>query len=206
LDSFENPKRQKIRGEFNLSHDTFVVGTAARLGEGKGIPEFIRAAAQVIKAQNNIRFFVIGDNPLDRNSFVRGMKQLAMDQNLTEHIVFTGWRSDIIDVLSAMDLIIQVSTTFPEGMSLVPIEAMALGKPVIVSSIPGYHHLVEEGKTGFIVPPGDIDFLSKKILSLIGDRILAEKLGANGYLRVLKEFDIKITVAKVQEIYEKILV
>jgi glycosyltransferase involved in cell wall biosynthesis len=206
LDSFENPRRQKIRKEFDLSHDTFAIGTAVRFDEGKGIPEFIKAAAQVINVSDNVKFFIIGDNPFGRSSFVNSIKQLTTDLGLEKRLIFTGWRTDIVDVLSAMDLIVQVSTTFPEGMSLVPIEAMALSKPVIVSSIPGYHNLVEEGKTGFIVPPGDVDFLSKKILTLTGDRILAEKLGANGYQKVLKEFDIRITVGKVQEIYGKLLV
>jgi glycosyltransferase involved in cell wall biosynthesis len=203
LDSFEHVDRGKIRREFQIPNDLFLVGTVARLIARKGISEFIRAAAQVIRVNPKVVFFVIGDDPLSSASVVNKFRQLAMDLGVAERIVFTGWRDDVIDLMSGLDLVVQVSI-LPEGMSLVPIEAMALGKPVIASNVPGYTDTVEDGMTGFIVPPGDVEALTKKILEFSMDGDL-ERLGANGRQKVLRQFDVRIAVAKVQMIYDRIL-
>jgi glycosyltransferase involved in cell wall biosynthesis len=138
LDSAKNPNTSKIRKEFAIRPRTFCIGTFARLIEGKGIPEFIKAAAKVIKIKENVQFFIVGDAASGNSDFEQRLRTLAHELGADQHITFTGWRSDVIDIMSAMNLVLQISTTFPEGMPLAPIEAMALRKPVVVSDIAGY--------------------------------------------------------------------
>lgn len=205
LDAFEHVDKRRIKREYQVADNHFLVGTIARLVPGKGIPEFIKAAAEVMKVDKKVIFFMIGDDPLLNRNFEHEMKRLSSDLGINENVIFTGWRDDVIDLMSGLDLVVQVSTFFPEGMSLVPIEAMALSKPVITSKIPGYTDTVEHGVTGFIVPPGDISTLAKEILKLASDKHLAELLGTNGRQKVLKELDAKITTDKIQKIYNTLL-
>ena len=205
LDAFQEPNPQKIRQEFNLQPKTFAVGTFARLVDGKGIPEFIATAGRVIREHGNSRFFVVGHGTTKDRAFEVSMRKLAGEVGLGSQLVFTGWRNDRIDILAAMDLVVQISTTFPEGMSLAPLEAMALGKPVIVTTIPGYEFAVDDGTTGFTVAPGDIDALAEKVLLLARHRDLARRMGQEGYQRALHQFDVRLTARKVQTVYDQVL-
>lgn len=205
LDSFQNPNPEKVRQEFNVEPGTFAVGTFARLVEGKGIPEFIATAAQVSREYGPSRFFVVGHDATADGAFEASMKNLAGELGLGRQLVFTGWRDDRIDIMAAMDLVLQISTTFPEGMSLAPLEAMALRKPVIVTRIPGYEFSVDDSQTGFVVAPGDIRALTEKMLILARDRDLAERMGQQGYRRASQQFDIRLTATQVQRVYDQVL-
>ena len=204
IEAFENVDKGKLRQEYQVPQDNFAVGTVARLVTGKGIPEYIKAAAEVIKDNKKATFFVIGDDPLLNRSFENDLKKMCSMHGLNSHVIFTGWRNDVIDLIAGLDLVVQFST-FPEGMSLTPIEAMALSKPVITSNVPGYTDTVEHGVTGFIVPSGDIHALSKRILEISMNRDFGYALGNNGRKKVETEFDVKRTVSRVQEIYRVVL-
>lgn len=193
-----------MRREYLGNNGHFAVGTVARLIPGKGIPEFIRAAAEVLKVRNDVSFFVIGDDPLLDRSFEKQMKQLATNLGISEQLTFTGWRDDVIDLMAGFDLVVQFST-FTEGMSLTPIEAMALGRPVITSDVPGYVDTVQDKVTGFIVRAGDVPSLTGEILHLATDRQLGSQLGAKGRERALNCFDARVTARRIEEIYESVL-
>ena len=205
LDAFQNPNPQRIRQEFGIQPGTFAVGTFARLVDGKGIPEFIATAGRVSRAAADSQFFVVGSDSAEDGAFEARMRELARNMGLDGRLLFTGWRDDRIDAMAAMDLVLQISTTFPEGMSLAPLEAMALGKPVIVTDIPGYEFCVDDGTTGFMVAPGDIDALTEKVLILARDRTLTERMGQAGYRKALREFDVRLTAGEVQKIYDRLL-
>jgi glycosyltransferase involved in cell wall biosynthesis len=205
LDALRDPSAEKIRGELGIRPGMFAAGTFARLVEGKGIPELIAAAARVVAARPNSRFFIVGDDPSQEKGFERAMRQMAAELGLGERLTFTGWRDDRTDIMAAMDVVLQISTTFPEGMSLAPLEAMGLGKPVIVTSIPGYEFCVEEGRNGFVVAPGDIDALTEKVLALAGNRELVERMGHEGRRKAELEFDVRLTAQRVQEVYDRLL-
>jgi glycosyltransferase involved in cell wall biosynthesis len=205
LEAFENPDPERIRREFDLGPDTFAIGTLARLVEGKGIPEFIAAAARVHERQPQTRFFVVGHDPTAGRAFEGEMRKLAGELGIAGKLFFTGWRDDRIDIVAAMDLMLQISTTFPEGMSLAPLEAMALRKPVIVTATPGYELSVVDGENGFVVPPADVDALTRRVLMLAGDRAGAAQMGAAGYETARRRFDVRITARRVQEVYDGVL-
>jgi glycosyltransferase involved in cell wall biosynthesis len=205
LDAFQNPCPDRIRREFGVEPGEFAVGTFARLVEGKGIPEFIAAASRVTRRRGQYRFFIVGDDASEDRAFERAMRRLAEDAGLGDRLVFTGWRNDRIDVMAAMDLVLQISTTFPEGMSLAPLEAMALGKPVIVTDIPGYEFSVDDGKTGFVVSPGDVETLAERVLLLAENRELAQRLGRESRGKAVREFDVRLTARRVQALYDEVL-
>jgi len=205
LDSVKNPNTSKIQKEFDIKPNTFCVGTFARLVEGKGIPEFIKTAAEVTKTMKNAHFFIVGDAASGNSDLQQELAVLARELGADKHITFTGWRNDVSDIMSAMNLVLQISTTFPEGMPLAPIEAMALRKPVVVSNIAGYTDIVDDGKLGFVVPAGDVRGLVDAVLRIANDKVLAERLGASGQQKVLEQFDAKIRARRVQEIYDELL-
>jgi glycosyltransferase involved in cell wall biosynthesis len=205
LDEFERPDAQKIRDEFSLSSNDFCIGTFARLVEGKGIPEFLQMAARLGQSHDYLKFFIAGGGAEDGSDFVNDLHTLADELGISDKVIFAGWRDDVRDCMAAMDLVLQISTTFPEGMSLAPIEAMTLSKPVIVTDNPGYANVIADGHTGYVVPSGDVDALVVRVRQLIDDRDLARNLGRNGRARVLDQFDYRIVAGHIQDIYVEAL-
>ncbi len=92
----------------------------------------------------------------------------------------------------------------PETFGIVVIEAMSMGRPVIVSRIAGLVDAVNDGENGFLVPPGDADALSKSIQRLVEDPILREQLG-NGALRRAQDFRASVVVPRIEAIYKELL-
>lgn len=205
LDALQHPERSRLREELQLGPESFAVGTFARLVEGKGIPEFISAAARVATTCSHVRFFVVGDDPSADKVLESDLRRRAADVGLGSRLLFTGWRNDRIDVMAAMDLVVQVSSTFPEGMSLAPLEAMALSKPVIVTAIPGYEFCVEDGTTGFVIPPGDADALAARMLRLVQDPARGVEMGRAARQKAVREFDVRLTARRIETVYDQLL-
>ena len=195
-----NETGNSLRNEFNLDSQP-VVGLVGRIVEGKGHREFILAAEQVLKSLPNAKFAIIGDakgGPIDyQNEIIK----LANDKKLANSCIFTGWRNDVKAIIADLDILVQASTTFPEGFGLTCIEAMALKKPVIATNIPGPSDIVIDGETGFLGDPGDINMMAEKILYLLNNPDIAKKMGEAGRRRVEELFDIKKNVKQVEKIY-----
>lgn len=200
LEAYENVPRGALRSEYGLDKECILIGTIARLVPGKGISEFLTAASRVLKIMNRVKFLVVGDDPFG-GAYAEDQKRLCRDLGIERYVIFTGWRNDMPKVLSDLDVVAQVSTS-PEGMSLTPIEAMALSKPVIATDVPGYTDTVLDGITGYIVPKGDTSLLADKILSLAKDPGQAISFGALGRKRVQEHFDVKITAKKIEYLYD----
>lgn len=204
LEFVEN-NESSIRKEFKLGEDVPIVGLVGRVVEGKGHKEFILAARQVLNTVPEAKFVIVGDNQGGDNSskYFAEVKDLVSSEKLDKDILFTGWRDDIMNVIGGLDILVQASTTFPEGFGLTIVEAMALNKPVVATNIPGPSEIVVDGETGFLVPPGDAAALAEAILKLLNNPGLVWKMGEAGRKRVEQYFDIRKTAREVEKIYEE---
>lgn len=190
--------------EFQLNSEP-LVGVAGRIVEGKGQKEFILAGKEVLKSLPKTKFIIVGDAKGSQDNYYKEAKDLIMNEKLNRNIISTGWRNNLKNILSALNVAVLPSTNFPEGLPNVIIEAMALSKPVIATDIPGPRDIVVDGETGFLVPPGDIRAMAEKITYLLNNPELAIKMGEAGRKRVEKLFDIKDRVKDIENIYEELL-
>jgi glycosyltransferase involved in cell wall biosynthesis len=90
-----------------------------------------------------------------------------------------------------------------EGLSIALMEAMALGRPVVVTSAGGLPEIVSDGVEGLVVPPGDVQQLARGLITVLRDQPLRERLGHAAHLRA-SGFDIRKTVARVEQVYEEL--
>ena len=97
------------------------------------------------------------------------VKHLGIEKN----VVFTGFWSDVPEITAILD--ISVLPSFYEGMGRVVLEAMAAGKPVVASRVGGVPEFVEDGVTGYLISPGDVEVLVDRLKALIGDSDLRKK-------------------------------
>jgi glycosyltransferase involved in cell wall biosynthesis len=140
-----------------------LIGSVGRLDDQKGYEYLVRAARRVVDAEPRARFAVVGEGPRRRE-----LQRLADDLGLGGRFAFCGFRAGVTDFLAALDLF--VSSSRWEGLPLVVVEAMLLGKPVVATDVGGNRELVESGPTGLLVPPGDPAALARAVLSMLDPR------------------------------------
>jgi L-malate glycosyltransferase len=170
----------------------------ANLRPVKGVDTLIRAAAVVIKSVPNARFVIVGDGP-QRSSLV----ELVAELSLTEQVNFTGSTNDVRSAISGATVGVLTSTS--EGFSNAILEYMCAGLPVVATEVGGNREAVLDGKTGFLVAPGDYNALAGKLIHLLTHPDESLRLGRTGRERVETEFSLAAMIRNYQEYYIKLL-
>ena len=132
------------------------------------------------------------------------LKEFVRAKGLDSEILFLGFRDDIPKVLKVLDILALMSLTI-ESFSMAAVEAMAMEVPVIATNIGGVPEVIDDGKTGIIIPPGNVDALCEAIKYLIQNPGVRFRMGQNGRLRVLDRFTIESNVRKTEEIFLQLL-
>ena len=197
-------KTEAIKKEFGIS-GKLVIGMAGRITRGKGHEDFIAAAKIISNQRQDLIFLIVGGYVVIDKEYESGLREGVEKNGLTRKIIFTGWRDDIKEIMSVFDIMVFPSSTFPEGFPLTCIEAMALGKPVIATNIPGPSEIVLDGATGYIVPPSNPEMLAERILNLVNNRELLTSMGKQGEMRARELFDIGRLTKDLESVYCNIL-
>ncbi len=192
----------KIREEFGVKEGMLLAGTAGRLVYQKGLPFFIRAVKYIKdkdpEISKNIKYIIVGEGALRKV-----LEKLADDLGVSENIIFTGFRTDVKNILSAMDIF--VLSSVHEGQPLVILEAMASGKPIVSTDIEGINETIDNGLTGILVSPYDHCALAEGLLNLIKDKEKAQSLASAARKAVQEKFDIKDKIKRHEDLYEQLL-
>jgi glycosyltransferase involved in cell wall biosynthesis len=202
IDTFSPLKAQPtLRSELNIKDGQRLVGMIANFDPRKGHHDFIASCLLVQKRIPNTQFVIVGDQ-LDKE-YYNQICQKADQHGLTKVMHFLGPRKDIPNILMSLDVVVQPSLT--EAGPRVPIEAMAMKRPLVVTDVGGNSEEVVNEETGLVVPLGNINALSDAILRLLSDTDLAHRLGESGRQRVLSMFTEKGYASKIQQLYEQLL-
>jgi len=174
------------------------IGTVAVLEERKGHRFLLEAVALLRQRGWQIQVHFAGEG-----SRKNELKALTAKLGLGEEIVFCGFTADIPSFLATIDVFVLPSLY--EGLGVAAIEAMAAGKPVIATQVGGLPELVEDGVTGFLVPPGDPEALASSISRLLSREGLMEQMGRNAWERVQRHFTMEQMAKKNEDYYYELL-
>jgi glycosyltransferase involved in cell wall biosynthesis len=175
-----------------------VIGTVSRLSIEKDQSSLIRAFAKVASFDPTARLVFAGDGPLKDE-----LQSLAMDLGVKNNVAFLGFRDDVNEVVQAFDIF--VLSSLQEGISLSLLEAMALGKPTVVTNVGGNPEVVVDGLTGLIVQPENPEALANAIMKIMKGGDNADRMGEFGCKRIVAEFDIDKMVDRYLALYQDIL-
>lgn len=175
-----------------------IVGIVAALRPEKDHACFLRAAKLVVDALPETRFLVVGDGPCRDEAGV-----IADRLGLSDHVVFTGSRSDIPRLLRAMDLF-ALSSYSIECFPMALLEAMASGRPAVCTAVGGVPEMLVDGVTGRLVPPRDPEALAEGMLELLSDLDLSRKMGRAARQRVESKFTLRRSVEAAQDALEHV--
>lgn len=200
----------RLRDELGVPHDAPIVGMLSRLNELKGVDDFLEAAAKVSARVPATRFLLIGDGVIVRGgtiikngSYCESLQESAARLGLADHLVFTGFRLDVPELLS--ECAVSVLPSLSEGLSNTLLESMAAGVPVVATNVGGNPEVVQEGRTGFLVAPRNPDALADRICRVLEDRELASRLGEAGRRRVVDHFSMERMLRDTEQLYETLL-
>ena len=178
--------------ELGLEANSALVGMVVCFKPQKAPQDFVRAASLIIKRNPKTKFILVGEGIL------RGKIERLIDNlKLKENFVLTGWRRDIPEIMSCLDVL--VLSSLWEGSPIVLLEAMCRSLPIVAYDVDGVCEVVKNGVNGFLVAPGDVAGLAHRINNLLEDKELLKKMGMhsfnlvrdNGYhvQRMLKDLD-----------------
>jgi glycosyltransferase involved in cell wall biosynthesis len=189
-----HPDRQKVREELGVASGPVLV-MIARLTEAKGHQYLLRALPCLLAKWPQLCLLCVGDGEL-RDELHSLARELAVERACR----FVGVREDIADILAVADVVVLPSLS--EGFPFVLLEALAMGCPVVASRVNGVPELVEDHKTGLLVPSRDSQALAKAILEVLGNPTAARKMGAEGRAVVQERFTVDQMVANTTAIFD----
>jgi glycosyltransferase involved in cell wall biosynthesis len=197
------PKNGQLRNEFGLPPDCPVIGSVARLSDRKGMPFLLDALKPLADQGKQFSCLIVGGGGSSSEEKIALLKGQAASLGLTSRIVLTGLRDDIPEILSLIDIFVLPSLDEGLGRSLV--EAMAAGKPVVASRVGGIPEAVEDGKTGFLVPPGDARALAEALSFMLEHPAQTTEMGRRGRERAARLFDEERMVDRICSLYRELL-
>ena len=194
----------ELRRQFGIGPDGVLFGVVGNIKDWKGQDVLIRALPSLPRSIP-WKCLVIGSVSTAPQSVAYGrmLEDLVREFGLTDRVVFTGYRSDVPALISALDILVHTSV-LPEPFGLVILEGMALAKPVVCSGHGGPVEIVEDGVSGFLVPPGDPKALARRLTTLIESREIREQIGRAALQRG-SLFSVSRHVERVQNVYRSLL-
>ena len=190
--------RGALRRELGLAPDAPLVGIVGRLSPIKNHSLFLEVADGIAAVRPEVRFLVVGDGELGL-----AIRAQADRLQLSNRVIFAGWRSDLAQVYGDLDVL--VSCSHNEGMPISLIEAMAAGCPVVATNVGGVPDLIDDHQTGLLVPDGDPPRLAAAVLRLLQDTDRARELAGAAQHRVRNRFGMARFVAEMDELYTRLL-
>ena len=204
--NIENSEKEKIRKEMGFSDQNFLVLLPGRLTNWKGQKIFIEAA-NFLKIQDklsNIFFIILGD-PQGRNSYVTELHSLISKYKLVDKVRIVKAMNNMPLAYSFVNLVVSASIE-PEAFGRVSIEAQAMQKPILASSIGGSIETIIEGETGWLFKASSAEDLAENIYKISKkEKLEIEKIGLKGRQNVCENFTKAKMCLKTLEIYESLV-
>lgn len=196
--TFSTQAKDKVREKiFKAAHDDFIILTIAELHPRKGLSYLIEAFKKIQEQKTKTKLVIVGKGPQKAK-----LEKLIKKLELSDSVILAGHQDEIPQILKSADLFVLPSVK--EAFGLVLLEAMAAQLPIIATEVGGIPEIIQNHKSGELVPPQDYEALADKILAVMSNNALMQKLAYMGHHRV-KTFDITEMVRKTENIYDTIL-
>jgi len=183
-----------LKKEFGFKNDDVIIGFAARLTYQKDPLTFIRALPFIFNHSDKIKALIIGEGELQIDCI-----NLVSKLNIKEKVIFSGFRADVSNVLSVLDVFV-----LPSLWEVVPLgllEAMSMEIPCVATNIPGTDEVMIHLKNGMTFSTGDYKMLSFNIVQLLSNRELKESLKINARKIVKEKFDLKRLIQEYTDLF-----
>ncbi|MDT3695331.1 MAG: glycosyltransferase family 4 protein [Ignavibacterium sp.] len=198
----KNTNRNKLRDEIGAEENNLLIGMTGRFSPGKGHEDFLLAINRLNKKYPEAKYVVVGEASRGEDEYEKNIKHLAEEYGI-KNITFTGYRTDIPDVLAAFDIYVFPSHAESFGVGL--IEAMALCKASVASNSSGVLDIVDDTVDGLFFNSKDGYDLAAKIEVLINNSELRKRLGENARKKISDKFDLNLVTEQIVNTYKQLI-
>jgi glycosyltransferase involved in cell wall biosynthesis len=191
--------RVQFLRSMGLPVDCLLVGSIGELRTLKRHDDFIRAAAIVAARFPETQFVLAGLDTSASGEVRKQLETLVNESGLSESFYFLGWLDDAEKLLCAMDVFVSASETESFGLAIV--EAMAAGTAVVATATEGAKEVIEDERTGLLVPIGDVDRIAASVINLLSDPEKRRTIATQSVQSALKRFSLTRMVDEIEQIY-----
>lgn len=199
---------QTLKKELGIEDGFQVVGTVGRINFTKGHQVLLEAAEKVLQSFPRTVFLIVGgaDKKFGHHPVLEELKNSVKRIRVERNVIFTGFRRDVWEIISLMDIFVLPSVK-PEGLGLSLVQAMALEKPVIATAQGGPLEIIDNHKTGILIPPNNPKILANSIVDLLKDPKKRERMGQAGQKLVSEKFDFEKSgyMRKLEDLYYQVV-
>jgi glycosyltransferase involved in cell wall biosynthesis len=192
----------RLRGEtrslLGLSESTFAVGWVGRLTDIKKPLDLVRTIGALAGLGVDAALVLVGDGPERAH-----VESLAHELGVADRVRLAGYQKELSGWYAAFDAVLLTSAN--EGTPVAAIEALAAERPVVATNVGGVPAVVEDGRSGFLVPPGDVEALAAALARLAADPALRAELGGYGRRRMQELYAIERMVDDIEALYRQAL-
>ena len=186
--------RDEFRRLFGLDPNSFIVGYVGRLSEEKGVKYLIEATSVLTEFDIPFQVLLIGDGP-SRD----GLEALVKKRGVERIVIFTGFQSNVENLISNIDALVLPSLT--EGTPLALLEAMSYGVPVVASAVGEVPNIIDSGKNGILVSPAIPGKIAEALLTLYRDKNFRLKISKNAKETIQSRYNVNDWIKKIESIY-----
>jgi glycosyltransferase involved in cell wall biosynthesis len=197
IHSFVNLKRLSEAERVCVPRSSNTILFIGLIGRRKGIYDLVRALPEVIKAVPEARLVAAGTGEID------AVRRCARESGVDDRVLLPGWVSGFDKLRLLEEAALYVLPSHNEGVPLSILEAMTVGLPVIATPVGGIPDVLRDGEDGYLVPPGSLSELSRRIIELLSDRGLRERMGENARRRLHSKFCSDDAVSALIALYEQ---
>lgn len=208
-DIFQPVSQLEARRTTGLDSEDLLVVYVGRMLPRKDVRNVVRGIALLVQRGLPVKLLLVGGETPEPDPKVTPeigkLQRLADDLGIADRLLFVGKRQPAVlrNYYSAGD--VAVTTPRYEPFGLTPLEGMACGKPVVASAVGGITYTIEDGVTGYLVPPGDAEALTFRLGELLKQPKLRQQMGKAGRKRVEQKFTWKIVAERTASLYQRVL-
>jgi glycosyltransferase involved in cell wall biosynthesis len=191
------PSGADVRSELGIPPGVPLIGTVSVLRPQKALDVFVRASAELLREDPDLRVLLAGDGPLKGE-----LTELVHSLGVQDRLLMPGYRSDASDVIAALD--VAISSSAFEGSPLAVMEYMESARPIVATRVGGVPDLIEDGVHGLLVDPGDDTALAAAIRRMLADPEAARRMGEAAQERRRHEFTVELMVRRFEALYERL--
>ena len=187
-------KHTDLRNEWGIPATIPLIGAIGRLVWQKGFEFFIKAIPEILQSSPEAKFLIVGEGPLRSQ-----LEKLAQMLNIYDSLFFPGFRNDIQQVLSTIDVLMVPSLL--EGLPMIILEGMAMAKPIVATNIDGITEQIAHEREGILVPIRKPEALAGAVSRIIDNGDLATALGRAARKKVEISFSVEHMVRETEKVY-----
>lgn len=200
LDASQSASVEEAKKRAGIPADVLVVGKVARLFPLKGHDQFMDMAEKVAASRNDVHFLLVGGGVL-----LEPLRERARKAGLSNRVHFAGLvrPEEVPPLIQAMDVV--VHSSLREGIARVIPQAGAVSKPVVTFAMDGAPEVIQNGVSGYLVPPMDTDAMAARVLDLLASPEDRVRMGQAGQRFAKENYSAELMVERINEIYERLL-